>query len=313
MLDLASRDELAFRPEVHMLGRDKLGIEVRDPDDSDALIRLNRRRPISPAESYARSQLAVLAKTDEEGAEMVDSKALLGFGPKVSGFDERLESYATDKGWFTAPPQKVTKRWYGLATLEIIGGIGIVIAGVSLPADGLVLLGGAIAIAGVITLPIARAMPARSLSGAVIRAMLAAYRRTLEKTLAMSRSMDQVVESKVLPWLETPDQAVVWGVALGLRRDVETVLDRSASDLSAGRAEPSGVYMPHWYGPRGWSSGESGGGGGIAPGLFSGSAVPNFGSMMSAIGTIGNSASSSGGGYGGGGSGGGGGGAGGGF
>ena len=64
------------------------------------------------------------------------------------------------------------------------------------------------------------------------------------------------------PWLETPDQAVVWGVALGLRRDVETVLDRTASDLAAGRADPSGLYMPAWYGPRGWSSGGSSGGGG---------------------------------------------------
>ena len=38
--------------------------------------------------------------------------------------------------------------------------------------------------------------------------MLAAYRRTLQKTFEQARSMNQVVDSKVLPWLETPDQAV---------------------------------------------------------------------------------------------------------
>ena len=70
--------------------------------------------------------------------------------------------------------------------------------------------------------------------------------------------------------------------------------------------------MPHWYGAGSWG-GTGTGGGGFAPGLFASSAVPNFGGMVAAIGTIGNSPSSSGGGFGGGGGGGGGGGAGGGF
>ncbi len=58
-------------------------------------------------------------------------------------------------------------------------------------------------------------------------------------------------------------------------------------------------------------------GGGVAPGLFSGSAIPDFGGMTAALGTIGvapgSSGSGSSGGFGGGGGGGGGGGAGGGF
>ena len=124
--------------------------------------------------------------------------------------------------------------------------------------------------------------------------------------------MDQVIDSKVLPWLETPDQAVVWGVALGLRQDVQTVLERSADDVQNGRVNPGLVYIPHWYGAGSWG-GTGSAGGGFAPGLFASSAVPNFGGMVAAIGTIGNSPSSSGGGFGGGGGGGGGGGAGGGF
>ena len=74
--------------------------------------------------------------------------------------------------------------------------------------------------------------------------------------------------------------------------------------------------MPAWYGG-GLSSGQPGQGG-FAPGLFSSSAIPNFGGMMAALSSIGNSPSSSGsgsgsGGFSGGGSGGGGGGAGGGY
>ena len=57
-----------------------------------------------------------------------------------------------------------------------------------------------------------------------------------------------------LAWLETPDRAVVWAVALGLQDEAEEVLKRSMEDLRAGRA--SAVYVPAWYGS------SSGGGGG---------------------------------------------------
>jgi hypothetical protein len=147
----------------------------------------------------------------------------------------------------------------------------------------------------------------------MVRAMLAAYRRTLEKTMAQARSMDEVVAEAGLAWLDTPDKAVVWGVALGLQKDVEDVLERSIRDLEAGRAAAT-TYVPAWYGSgAGGGAGSGGGGGG---GLFSSSPIPNLGGMIAVLGTIGNSPSSSGsggGGFGGGGSGGGGGGAGGGF
>jgi hypothetical protein len=147
--------------------------------------------------------------------------------------------------------------------------------------------------------------------------MLEAYRRTLEKTMAQARSMNQVVTESAIPLIESPDDAVVWGVALGLQSQVEQVLERTADDLQQGRAQ--GGYLPIWYGSNasGFGGGSHDGPGGFAPGLMSSSPIPNFGGMMAALGTIGNSPSSSGsgggGGFGGGGSGGGGGGAGGGF
>ena len=113
-----------------------------------------------------------------------------------------------------------------------------------------------------------------------------------------------------------PDQAVVWGTALGLQSDIEQVLQRSAEDVQSGMT--SNAWFPAWYGSGLSSGGGTPGQAGIAPGLFSSSGIPDFGGMMSALGTIGNSPSSSGsggssGGFSGGGGGGGGGGAGGGY
>jgi hypothetical protein len=132
--------------------------------------------------------------------------------------------------------------------------------------------------------------------------------------MAQARSMDQVVAQSGLTWLETPDQAVVWGTALGLQGQIEQVLQRSIEDVAA--APQAGViWLPMWYHSSSGASWGTAGAGGIAPGLMSGSAIPDFGSMIGAIGSVGNAPSSSGGGGGGGGggSGGGGGGAGGGF
>jgi hypothetical protein len=134
--------------------------------------------------------------------------------------------------------------------------------------------------------------------------------------MAQARSMQQVVDEAGLDWLDTPDQAVVWGTALGLQSEIEGVLSRSLEDVKEGRATGVVPYFPAWYqsssGSPFMGSAASGSGGGI----FSDSGIPDVGGMMSALGTIGNSPSSSGnggGGFGGGSSGGGGGGAGGGF
>ena len=161
---------------------------------------------------------------------------------------------------------------------------------------------------------LARVMPQRTMSGAMVYAWLAAYRRTLERTLAGARSMDEVVASHVLPWVETPDQAIVWGYALGLHHEVEDVLERTIETgretAASGQRPP---YLPAWYVVGSPSSSPGG-----ASGMFSSSAIPDFAGMTAALSTIGASASSSSGGssggsFGGGGSGGGGGGAGGGF
>lgn len=321
MLDLASRGLISFRAdEGGLLGGHKVGIDV-GPAKGDATVEaqrvLNARRPIGPAEQVALEHLQRLG-AGEDGA-FITSADLPKFGADVSSFDAALEAHVVDRGWFTEKPSKVVARWIGRGVLAIVVGGVAVFAGLNIPFSGLTLIGGAAIAGGVVVIALAMAMPAVTMPGAMIRAMLAAYRRTLQKTMAQARSMQEVVDQAGLSWLDTPDQAVVWGTALGLQSDIEGVLSRSLEDVQAGRATGTVPYFPFWYQT---SAGQpflgAAGGGGSGASLFSDSGIPDIGGMMSALGTIGNSPASSGGGaggggFGGGGSGGGGGGAGGGF
>ena len=309
MLDLASRGELSFVPESGLMGLGKkTGIQVTNPDGSDPYVVRNRRRPLSGAEDYALDRIQGIARAEAGPAGYIEPESIVKFGQYATKFDEKIERHVAGKGWFREPPAKSQSRWQGRATIVLIGGIIAIIVAFNLPSAGLTILGGALIAAAIIMYILARQMPARTMAGAMIYAMLAAYRRTLEKTMAQARSMNQVVQEAKLDWLETPDQAVVWGTALGLQQNIEDVLERSAEDARAG-VTAYNPWLPGWYGSTATSSG--GGYQGVAPGLFAGSAIPDFGGMMSALGSIGNSPSSSGsgsGGFSGGGSGGGGGG-----
>jgi len=315
MLDLASRGLIAFREDRGILGMsNKVGVDVAPPkgDDVEESHRaLNARRPIGPAEEYALTELRGLGTGADH---LISSDDMPKFGTSVSEFDKRLEDLAVAKGWFGDRPSKVTTRWFSTGVLIGVAGAVLAYLGLSIPSDGLTLVGGAIIAAGVVHVAFARFMPAVTMSGAVIRAMLAAYRRTLQKTMEGARSMQQVVDQAGLSWLETPDQAVVWGTALGLQTDIEAVLHRSMEDVREGRTSPSAVYFPFWYQTSSGTSFSSGMAAGSGGSIFSDSGIPNIGGMMASLGSIGNAPSSSGGGgFGGGGGGGGGGGAGGGF
>ncbi|HET7472719.1 MAG TPA: TPM domain-containing protein, partial [Candidatus Limnocylindrales bacterium] len=326
LLDLASRGVISFREEKHLLGiQKKVGIETRpaEPDPATAARQArNRARDLGPAEALVERRLGAL---DQDDAGYVEPDDLPAFAAAVPAFDKALEREVVARGWFAEPPSKAIARWTGRAALAgLLGGAGIW-AGASLPSSGLLLVGVGAVVGAVVMFVIGLSMPAVSLPGAMIRAMLAAYRRTLKKTMDGARSMDQVVEESRLTWLETPDQAVVWGTALGLGAEIETVLGRSLEDAQEGRVAAGSVYLPAWYGSSAGggtafaSDGDFAGASAGSGGIFSSSAIPDFGGMMSALGSIGSAPGSSGsgggggGGFGGGGSGGGGGGSGGGF
>jgi uncharacterized membrane protein YgcG len=227
--------------------------------------------------------------------------------PAVQHLKSNLETLSVEKGWLSGKPGRVMLIWIVLAIAEGLAAIPLFVWTFSLDASGGLLGGGALIVAAVVTGITAWFMPCRTRLGAMLQAMLAAYKRTLQMTMAQSRSMDEVVERKPLPWVSTPDAAMAWGVALGLNSEIEKLLgDTVNASVASGRQV--GWYPVWFYGPG--SSGGFGGGGGS--GLFSASAIPDVGSMMSSLGSIGSSGGGSGGGFGGGG-GGGGGGAGGGF
>jgi len=316
MLDLASRGLLSFRQESGPLGiGKKVGIDVvpaRGDADAEAQRARNARRPVGPAEELALRGLRSIGGSTE--GSYIEPEDVTKFGEKVAAFDRALEGHVVARGWFAEKPSKVVMAWSLRGGLAIIVGAVAVAAGLGIPFSGLTLIGAAAIAGGIVVVLFARSMPAVTMSGAMIRAMLAAYRRTLQNTMAQSRSMQEVVDRAQLAWLDTPDQAVVWGTALGLQHEIEGVFRRSLEDIRPGHS-PAGVpWFPIWYlGSGGASLAGAGGSGG---GLFSNSGIPDIGGMMSSLGTIGNSPASSGsggGGFSGGGSGGGGGGAGGGF
>src|SRR5205814_51059 len=121
------------------------------------------------------------------------------------------------RGWYEEAPRISRNRWLGRAVLEMLAGIGILFAALFVTSSGLTLLGVFVLAAGLGTFVLAFSMPAKTLAGAMIQAMLAAYRRTLARTMATARSLNQVVAESNLPWLKTPDQAMVWATAVGLQ------------------------------------------------------------------------------------------------
>ncbi len=189
--------------------------------------------------------------------------------------------------------------------------------------SGLVLVGAALVLGGIGTIGFGTAMSQRTDAGAYVDAMLIAYRRTLRKTMEQARDIGEVVEDPDIAKLaDTPDKAVVWGIALGLRDEVSALLARGLAEHRTSTGSTAGAYYPIWLGSSssdGWSA-ASVGAGGVSLGsgsAFSDSAIPDIGGMFSALGSVGSSppsssssSSSGGGGFSGGGGGGGGGGSG---
>ena len=235
-------------------------------------------------------------------------EALWGVNAALNPIKGSLEAEAVRMGWFTRLPTPAITKWTVIGVLEAAAGGGLLFLGFTIPMSGLTLVGGALIAGGLITLAFGTQMSKRTDTGAYADAMLKAYRRTLQKTMQQAQSMAAVVaEPTVRILADTPDKAVIWGVALGLRDEVSQVLTREMADpTTQATLASSGAYYPVWFGSSGGMGGDGGGGS-----LFSGSGIPDVGGMMGALGSVGSSPPSSssggGGGFGGGGGGGGGG------
>jgi hypothetical protein len=243
--------------------------------------------------------------------------------PLLNGSKRALESEAVRIGWLARLPGPSITRMVAIGIgLAVIGAVAIFI-GISVPMTGAVMLGAALVLGGIGTIGFGMAMSQRTSQGAYVDAMLKAYRRTLQKTMDQARSMSEVVEQPDIAKLaDTPDKAVVWGMALGLHAEVAALLARGLETQAAATGSPAGAYYPLWLGSSpgsSWSGASAGDvAGGVSYGsgsIFSGSAIPDIGGMFDALGSVGStppssSSSSGGGGFSGGGSSGGGGGSG---
>ena len=140
-------------------------------------------------------------------------------------------------GWLARMPSPLINRWSGIGIAELVVGGVLVFLGYIIPMSGLTLLGFALGVGGIGTIAFGHAMSQRTKEGAYVDAMLKAYRRTLQKTLEQARDMNQVVEDPQIRTLaDTPDKAVMWGIALGLHQEVARVLERSLADMREGVA-----------------------------------------------------------------------------
>ena len=137
-------------------------------------------------------------------------------------------------GWLARMPGPSITRMVAIGIgLAVIGAVAIFI-GISVPMSGAVMLGAALVLGGVGTIGFGTAMSQRTSQGAYVDAMLKAYRRTLQKTMDQARNMSEVVEQPEIARLaDTPDKAVVWGMALGLHDEVAAVLARGLEDQRA--------------------------------------------------------------------------------
>ncbi len=305
LLDIASTGRISFENLDQVSGAKS--DDEPEPLTDPALL-------IQPPTASMRELTPISASVDAElrqlgvGSDRLSRERLWRMNDALAPTRELLEREAVRLGWLTREPTPAINRWTAIAGVELVAGIGAGALAFVLPASGLLLVGIGIGLGAIITLGFARAMSKRTPSGGLVDAMLKAYRRTLEKTLEQARSMNEVVaNAEVAAVADTPDKAVVWGIALGLHAQVAAVLARSLEDLRQPRTGVAPVYFPAWFGTTpaaGFGTADAGmlrGGGG----LFSGSGLPDLGGMFNALGSMGNappSSSSSSGGFGGGGS-----------
>jgi uncharacterized membrane protein YgcG len=257
------------------------------------------------------------------GSDRLSRERLWGLNSALGDVKGSLEAEAVRLGWLARLPTPTINAMSRVGIGVAVLGGGAVWLGISMPMSGAVLFGAALVLGGIGIIGFGTAMSQRTNQGAYVDAMLKAYRRTLQKTMELARNMGEVVEQPQIAKLaDTPDKAVVWGMALGLHDEVAALLARGLEDQRRATGSPAGAYYPAWLGSSpgsAWSAGSMGDQpGGVSHGsgsIFSGSAIPDIGGMFDALGSVGStppssSSGSSGGGFSGGGSSGGGGGSG---
>jgi uncharacterized membrane protein YgcG len=322
LAELAGSGRLAFHNLDQVRG-------ARSDDDPDPLTdpAIELRAAVADDRGLARPEREAWAaiKRLAAGSDRLTRERLWRVNGELGEVRNTLEDEALRLGWFTQLPSKAIGRmtWTGVGTAVV--GAGALGLGIIMPMSGAVMFGAALLLGGIGVMGFGQAMSRRTPKGAYVDAMLKAYRRTLQKTMDQARSMGEVVANpEVARLANTPDKAVVWGLALGLHDEIAALLARGLEEQRSTTGSTAGAYYPAWIGssPASSFSGATAGDlpGGVSDGsgsIFSGSAMPDIGGMFDALGSVGSappssssSSSGGGGGFSGGGSSGGGGGSG---
>jgi uncharacterized membrane protein YgcG len=279
LVDLSARGAIAFEVEKGAVG-EYAGIGIRYLSDGDR---------VSDAEARLLRAIESHANYDQ----YVSPDDLWNLREAFGAFRGNLERGAVRRGWLKAVPSSVTVFWSVIGGIEIATSLVAGFLWLLLQASGLLVLVLGLALAGAVTLALARAMPSRTRQGAMLYAMLAAYRRTLRLSMTQARSMGEVVDAHALPWVTAPDQVMAWSIAFGLSDELRLLLERSKAEATG--ADGSVLRSRRRSGRKvAQSAGEEGNGMGLAGtvdsssphGLYSATAIPDPGSIVAALGSI---------------------------
>jgi uncharacterized membrane protein YgcG len=280
LVDLAARGCIAFQMEPNTDGGTEAGIAYLGPSPDK----------LSGPEDGLHD--AVKAATGGHDARIKPEKMYRLRGP-FTEFKDKLETSAVKRGWLAARPTDVMFTWQMIGGLEITAAIVAGIIWIAAQASGLLVLTLGLTFAGSVTVALSWFMPARTRQGAMLYAMLSAYRRTMKMSMAQAQSMGEVVKARALPWVQTPDQAMAWAIALGLNDEVQDVLTRSAGPALEQDADgqPLQPWRPSWWMyATSQSSGHGAATGAVAGaaggGMFSATALPDPGALLASLGSI---------------------------
>jgi hypothetical protein len=199
------------------------------------------------------SQGTPAATLDEPEAKLLDSLTGTPANPGASPrqrFDSALALTAVKTSWFRTPPPSGLDRWtllgramalVGLPLWLILSQPNLIKANVD---DAIWRSFEIIGFAGVVIAVAGYYLYCnRSRSGGEVMATAQAYRNTLLYELITANTAEKGLESiqRRAPWLNGPEEAVPWILALDLRLEIETLLRRSEdlSEESSGTARIS--------------------------------------------------------------------------
>lgn len=191
--------------------------------------------------------LATALGVDRRRSARLDSIDVVGaIGSVRRDFDAAVDGELVAAGWYRRAPFRTEEDWTHVAEMAIAAGaFGTFVAIVSTSVPLLIGYVGLV-VAGLVGRRIARAMPVRTRAGARMTAMLTAYRRSLDQTLAMAGSVWDVLQARDLAWFETPDRMIVWAMALDLEDELAALFARAAA--RSGDRSADDVWFPDWYG-----------------------------------------------------------------